>query len=122
MRTYYENVKYYADCENGSVYLISDGERYAVVGEFLRFNQFGEEIGGVNKFRPCANWDAAYKLYNEYWKQLHGIFPPKKVAEPKRKCAFNCAGNMCRRKNCPAELGGAAYWEIFRGACLYRKR
>ncbi|MDE6478241.1 MAG: hypothetical protein K2L94_03260 [Alphaproteobacteria bacterium] len=29
---------------------------------------------------------------------------------------------VCRSKNCPAKLGGAAYWEIFATSCLFKVR
>ncbi len=115
MPSYYKDVKYQFHCDKGHLYILNKGQDYCVVVEFI--DDLGDE---ERKIRFCENWDAAYKKYTEFWKQLNGILPPKKVSEPVSKCTFNGGCNTCRRKNCPAELGGAAYWEIFRNACLFR--
>lgn len=41
----------------------------------------------------------------------------------KPKCKYSAARTRpCNSRNCPAKLGGAAFWQIFRDSCLYRKR
>lgn len=71
---------------------------------------------------PYLTYDAAWDHYLKQWRVLTGLTSDAKQPKPLKMCYFGGATCKCSPRKCPAELGGAAYWEIFRNSCQYRTR
>ena len=102
--------------ENGSVYLTGGDDFYAVSIEKY-------DTPWLTSVRQRGRLDAlaAEEFFDVAVRYVRGEI---KWTEPIRKfsCKFNPNKSKgCTCKNCPKQLGGAAYQELFAKSCLYRE-
>ncbi len=100
----------------GSVRLIHDGIRYCVDIEVFD--------GACTRRSQIARgtYDAAWTLYLQYWQNFNPNVPSNKLPRPIALCTFPGRNCKCVAKKCPRELGGIAFYQLFRDACLYRTK
>lgn len=107
-------VKQYHD-ENGSVYL-SQGRKLCSIHVIQREN------GVVTTLRERCDLPPliAASFYEKAVRFVQGKDP---WVEPCRQCTFKQEDvKKCCAKNCPREIGGRAFYEIFGMYCRYRTR
>lgn len=96
--------------KNTDIYFERDGDCFIVKGQM--YSSAGIWRCGIYSTRNYDN--ALERLESEITIARGGC--------PARKCAFAGKSDKCdcRAGNCPAELGGLAFWQIFHRSCLYR--
>lgn len=97
---------------NTDIYFQREGNRFIIRAQ----KYISPGVWRCRVYSTC-NYDNALEFL-EYMVTL------AKGGKPSRNCAFAGENNKCscRAKNCPAELGAAAYWQIFHRSCPYRAR
>ncbi len=107
------------NCDRGNVRLLGDGTEFFVLVEV--FANPTTNTTAMRRWLRFSSFNAAAIQYTRYWNAFNGIGGICRGAAPKKcKCTFGGNKRMCSPDCCPDNLGGAAYWEIFGNACLYR--
>ncbi len=97
--------------EKGSVFISKEDNAFFVVmqkkngpGVYHCYTKgFYDFEEAIDEYKACID-----KLYDKVADRVC-------VVRQNRHC-------KCSAKNCPKKLGGKAYWQLFRDACLFRTR
>ncbi len=112
MNTKLAEITRYA-CDTGDITLMRDGAQYSVLQR-----KYSPEHGVcVSKCRVYNFID--YELALDKYKDLIEILNGRR---PINMCTCKSRRQKCSAKNCPTKLGGPAFWQMFRDACLYKSR
>ena len=99
------------------------------------FAKYIEDNGYVYLFRPNEIYDSATNTFKPTDEKTFTVAMEKFSDEylayidklhdrvPARMCAANPKDHRkCSAANCPKELGGAAFWQLFRTSCMNRTK
>ena len=112
--------------ENGEVYMFRPNEIYDSATNTFKPTDEKTFTVAMEKFSPLGNshilqhtvydFEEAIDEYLAYIDKLHDRVPA-------RMCAANPKDHRkCSAANCPKELGGAAFWQLFRTSCMNRTK
>lgn len=102
--------KFYYSCRAGEVFLYEDGKVFSVL-----MKKYTTSGNYKCKTFSTDNYNIGVDKYKYFIGELKGN-------PPARKCDFRARVCKCSPEKCPKKIGGVAYWELFRDACLYRTR
>ncbi len=109
--TYLKQLKRYLG-KSGRVYILGekDGSKTVAIYRYIDGMKSRHRINTYN----FNDMELALAKFEELVSELSG--------RGAVKCIAGVQSHKCAPDKCPLELGGADYWRLFRGVCLYRSQ